>query len=57
MNGNECICTEEPPDYSFEYVRDAMEDETCNATCSGSSEHRCGGVNALSVYVASMTST
>ena len=57
MNGNECICTEEPPDYSFEYVRDAMEDETCNATCSGSSEHRCGGVNALSVYVASMIST
>ena len=54
MNGNECLCSEEPPDTSMEYARDEIEDETCNVTCSGNSEYVCGGANALNLYVASM---
>merc|ERR1712150_75530 len=52
MNGNECLCSEEPPDTSMEYPRDEIEDEACNVTCSGNSEYVCGGANALNLYVA-----
>ena len=54
FNGNECICSRNQPDSSMEYVRNELEDETCNVTCSGHSEFVCGGTNAVNVYIASM---
>ena len=52
-NGNECVCNDEPPDLTFEYIQDELEDITCNVTCSGAQDYACGGVNAFNFYVAS----
>ena len=52
-NGNECVCNDEPPDLTFEYIQDELEDITCNVTCSGAQDYACGGVNAFNFYIAS----
>ena len=53
QNGDQCICVEDIPIEKMRFVNDIDEPENCNVTCSGSDEFICGGIESVSIYVAS----
>ena len=50
MNGSVCYCFDEIP---LDLLQAVNEENFCNSPCSGDSNYNCGGLDSLSLFVAS----
>ena len=55
-NGEECYCYENIPYADLQTVPSENETVSCSSYCKGGNDYICGGPEAVSIYVASMTS-
>jgi len=50
FNGTDCICFDVVP---LNGLLEVKEENFCNQTCSGDNHYMCGGLNSVSMFVAS----